>query len=43
MSEKTLPEYCGCVYCLWRRALAKAMAEKMDAEIMREIEGGGDE
>lgn len=25
---------CGCVYCIWHRALAKALAESMDAEMM---------
>ena len=29
---------CGCIYCLWRRALAKALMEKMDAEMMAGLE-----
>lgn len=36
MSEATreLVADCCCVYCLWLRAIGKALAEKMDREIM---------
>jgi hypothetical protein len=33
---KVLFAACSCVYCLWGRALGKALVEKMDHEIMEE-------